>query len=41
VDGETRTVTPDPEGGGLELEGGEFFVAPVQPAMAVAANRQK
>ena len=37
--GETTTVTPEPEGGVLELEAEELFVVPVQPASAAAAAR--
>jgi hypothetical protein len=37
--GETVTVTLDPEGGVLELEGDELFVVPAQLASAAAANR--
>jgi hypothetical protein len=37
--GETVTVTLDPEGGVLELEGGELLVVPVQPAKITAAGR--
>jgi hypothetical protein len=43
VAGETITVTPDPEGGvpefpEFELEGAEFLVVPVHPAIAAAAR---
>jgi hypothetical protein len=37
--GATATVTLDPEGGVLELEGDELFVVPVHPASAAAASR--
>jgi hypothetical protein len=37
--GETVTVTLDPEGGVLELEGGELFVAPEHPASATTPSR--
>jgi hypothetical protein len=37
--GVTMTVTLCPEGGVLELEGDELFVAPVHPASAAAASR--
>jgi hypothetical protein len=36
--GEIVTVTLDPEGGVVGLEGAEFFVVPVQPASAAAAS---
>jgi len=37
--GETVTVTLDPEGGVLDLEGGELFVAPIHPASGATASR--
>lgn len=40
LDGETATVTLDPEGGVLALEAGELFVVPVHPASAAAAARK-
>jgi hypothetical protein len=39
--GMTETVTPDPKGGVLELEGDELFVVAVQPASAIAASRNR
>jgi hypothetical protein len=37
--GETESVTLDPEGGIVGLEGDELFVVPAQPASATAASR--
>ena len=41
LDGETVTVTPDPEGGVFVFELDEVFVTPAQPAKTVAAAKSK